>query len=198
MTTEIQSPRPAQQLTDLYGTTGKLAMRLDEVVVPVVQVADVGADAWGHPAMGRISVGAGGAGNRSEAEIALPVTTAGMHQLEILVERIIIHNPAAVSVQIGESPGLPAPTTVGTIEWMDTGLRGAPGAALNGKNDAGASVFAPAMQVRAAADDTLDFPLHYLLRKQDPADVSRGLMIRADTDNTVLQFSVVWRERPPR
>lgn len=198
MTTEIQTPRPAVQLTDLYATTGKLGLRLDEVVVPVVQVANVAEQAWGHPSMGRISVAAGGVGMRSETELALPTTTPGMHQLEILVERIVVHNPVNVSIQIGESPGLPAPNVFGVNEFMDTGLRGAPVASFNGKNNAAASAFVPAMQVRALANETLDFPLHYLIRKQSPDDASRGLMIRADADDTFLQFSLVWRERPPR
>jgi len=61
MARQIQTPRPGSQLERELGIKGKIALQLDETVVPVVPIKPI---PW-RPFIGTASVGAGGAGNRS-------------------------------------------------------------------------------------------------------------------------------------
>lgn len=199
MPKQVQGMRCASKLADRLGLTGKLPLELDEIIVPTFQVGDISDEILGNPACATLAAGAGGAAALSEIELALPVTIAGMDQLEIWVEAVIVHPAGAVVVLLGESPGMAAPNLFGVPGWRDTGIAGNPMGALNGKNNAAAIAgFVMLRKARCPADVDTVIPFPYIIRKQSASDISRGLLIRANTLNVGIDISVLWRERPPR
>lgn len=196
----IQGIDPAAALTELFNLTGKVPLRLDETVVPVVVMGDESPlIQHGHGAQCVISVPAGGAGNRTELEIALPFG-ANNYGLRGLVERIEVYQTgAAITMSIGRSPGLPAPTHVGVTNWRDTSLAGSPTIRCNGKNNAAATPGLVLSRLIMVPQNThVTVPIDWILKAPNQASTSEGILIRPNADNRDLTVNFIWREHGPR
>jgi len=196
----IQGIDPAAVLTELFNLTGKLPLCLDETVVPVVILGDRSQQVQdGRGAQCVIAVPAGGAGFRTELEIALPFG-ANNYGLRATVERLEFYQTAAaISVSIGRSPGLAAPSHIGKPTWRDTSLPGAPTIRCNGKNTA---VPTPALVlsrlVMVPQNTHVSVPLDWILKAPNEGTTSEGILIRPNADNRDLTVNFIWREHGPR
>lgn len=186
-------------LTEAFGLTGKLPLQVDETVVPVVVVGDLGEVVYGPPAIGSISVGAA-IGFRSEIEISLPWLNTAVGAAAIVDRIDILTGVAAASFSISPSPGMPAPNVfTAQTAWRDTGRRGLPFVLINGKNNAVATVgFRNCVTVRIPANSTYSLPLGWEMRALEGTNLQQGIMVRARLDNTELTITAHWRERVPR
>lgn len=192
---QVQGGKFSRALQRYFGTQGKLSLLLDSVVVPTILVGDVSDEAEGRPAQGLISVGAGGAGNRSECQIGLPNAVAGQSGLEMQVLRIGYRPGANSQLLIGRTPGLPAAPFTGAKAWRDTGLQGFPAALIQGKN---ATPFTPGFTAVEAVYSTTTQTAFIDLDWSIVTGDTRGIMLRPDLDNVGFTISFQWLEIPPR
>lgn len=184
-------------LTEALGLTGKLSLSLDHTLVPTIQVGNLESALWGPRAVGNIIVPAALA-LRSEIELSIPQQISGVGAA-VIIDTIQFSAGANVTVEIGRSPGLPAPTVFGDKDWLDIGAQGLPVLAINGKDDAVATVgLVRLVRVRALAATTFTLPLGWVLREFPATGLQQGLLIRPSVDNQSLILNVFWRERLPR
>jgi len=188
----------SEHLTDVFALTGKLPLKLDEVVVPTVNVADVALEAtWGPQAVGRIAVPINGV-NRSEIELSLPWTAQGSLGNGLYVEELLLANSAAGWWEIGWSVGMPLPTDIGDTSWVDGRRQGGPLASLTGKDDAAASAITVLMSLYVHVGTySLKLP-NWILRPQTPGGVANGLLIRPGANGVAAKLTAIWREMVPR
>lgn len=198
MPEDIHGMAASSELTKAFALVGKLPLSCDNVVVPCAIVADLSGDVYGPPAVGQITVPAGGAGLRSEIEISLPQATSVIGA-EVWLERVYLQGlVAGSSVQIGPSNGLAAPNVNGDTAWRDIGLRGVPAAVINGKNTAAASVLTDVYRITLGLNNVVEIKLDYKLGLNPTTGLQQGLMVRAGANNQEVRATFLWREKSAR
>lgn len=184
-------------LTEALGLSGKLPLRCDETVVPTITVGNLEDAMWGPPAIGGILLAAA-AGFRCEVEVSIPQQVSGMGAAAIL-DRIEIAAGTATTVDMGVSPGFPAPNVFGVTNWRDMYARGTPLLQLNGANNAVGTVgMARLCRWRVDALTTLTIDLGWVLRESAVTGLQQGILLRPSIDNKDLGVNFYWRERSPR
>ncbi len=183
-------------LTEAFGLTGKLPLQLDTTVVPTVVVGNLEQALWGPRAVGSISVPA--TVDRGQIEIAMPVDLATVGAA-VIVDSLELAADVDLTIDIGESPGLPLPNLTGNKAWLDVGQRGAPVMLINGRNNAaGVGGFTRLIGIRIQALTTQRFDVGWILRANPETGVQQGLLIRPTADDRAINLNVYWRERVPR
>jgi len=185
-------------LSEAFALTGKLPLKLDETVVPVIIVGDLSRDLWGPPAVGAVSAAAA-AGFRSELELALPWSGSTMG-LGVIIDSIdFVAGGAAMMYTVTPSPGLAGPTVEGEKAWLNTGTPASPFLRLHYKNTAVATIGGiNVVQVRVPANTTKSLDLGWVISALPGGTERHGLMIRPTADNMAATITVHWRERLPR
>ncbi len=200
MPLDITGLAASSALTEAFDLTGKLPLKLDETVVPIINVGDLSDDIFGPRAGCQLTVAAGGAANVSQTEISLPQTGQAQGAM-IRVESVTLTTTVNTGAlyHIGPSPGLPLPTAMGVTAWFDVGRRGLPYGQFAGKNDAPPIAgFVSMHQIYLRQWETQLVPLNWILRANPNTGLQQGLMIRLGTLNESARISVIWRERLPR
>jgi len=191
---QIQGGKFSQALQDEFAAQGKLDLQLDGVVSPVVLLADVSQDAAGFRAHGSAVPAAGGAGNRSVMQIALPDALRAFGS-SLRLKRMTVSASSNATFLFGRSPGLTGGTVITSKEWRDTGRQGFPQAVLQTRNNAAVPAGAPtAGRVFVLANESKELQLDWIIRPGD----TRGFMVYPAVDNLGITVWMEWLEVPPR
>jgi len=190
VTIPLQTPRPAQELTEEFAIKGGLKLVLDEVLYPVRLIKD-------RPrkfAMGEFSIPAA-AGFRSELALVNAFTPAANEDGTVLVHSIWVSSTQAISVDVlWPTVAVVGLTVITDVRFIDGARSGAPLAILGSDNTAvatAAELFFRASILANAESYRIDFDPHPLII---PSVDPRTLLIRPSLDNKRMDGSILWSE----
>lgn len=190
MSRDIQTPGPSEQLEARYGVKGAIALRLDEVVIPVEVIR---APAL-RPAVGRVTSG-GVSTFQSECAITAvnPVSRAP-RLIEVTKLHVSLINTAGRFFLRRPSAGIAGFSNVTTKGWKNFGEGISPTAVIAFKNSAAVTAGVDLMFFWLAAInvthtvDLLDSPIILGLNGFN------DLIVRPDGLNLGIRVVFEWRE----
>lgn len=183
MPKQIQEPGVGQELTRLFGLLGRVRPALDEVIVPVVQVAELG---QGSPP-GRtnafalwVSIAAGAAGEFSYLRMDVPAGT--------VVQLLRVRVDTSVYCYVGETYGAGVgATAVSRVTSYDS--RGNQASSVSPTADANNSAGGGGMRLDSGTYDVSDLGIY-----AGGMNSRRVLAFAAVSAATPINISVSWRE----
>ncbi len=190
MPVDLQTPRPAQELTEEFAIKGGLKLLLDEVMVPVRIIGD-------RPrklVSGQFNLAAA-VGFRSEIALVNPIAPEASLDTTLQVHRMYIRSGSATNIEVAwPTANLTGLTTITTTRFLDNRRSGAPRAAFQQDNTAAATaavVFARHDVAASAPSVLVEFDPHPIIIA--PL-FFRSLLIRPAVANQSITLVLVWSE----
>lgn len=195
MSKPIQTSGPAREIESFTGVKGGLALRIDEVIIPVkVLSAQPRKFAIGH------GVAAAAVGFRSEIVLVntLPFGPS-IEDTSVLVHMIWATLVTATNriELVRTDGGVAAFTNLTTKSFLDLPKGTGPSAAIQFKNSAVQTVGSVIAQKRALANTTVEFDFRKSPMELNSTIASaNGILVRPGSDNELMDVTYLWSEPP--
>jgi len=193
MSRPIQTSGPAGQLEKLTGVKGGLALRLDEVIVPVSMIV---------PQRRKYAIGFGLAvaavGFRSEVALVNPLPFGpSIEDTSIWIHKIWATLVTATNriELVRTDGGITGAIVVATKSFVDLPLGSSPAGVLSTKSTAVATAGTVISQQRALANTTVIWDVEDTPFVLDTTNVgAHSLLVRPGSDNELMDVSFLWSE----
>jgi len=203
MSRNIQTPGPSEQLTTRFGVKGAIALRVDEVVVPISVIIPPPR----RPAIGSVLSTSGG-GFASECSLTAVTppngTTLNLHEFLVHVTKIhvsLLNLLADRVVVVRPTSGISGFTNVTTKAFKEARLGATPPSVLGFKNTAAATVGTELDSREVVPGVPNTFTIDYadapfILGASPALGGTNSIVVRTDTVTQAIRVVFEWSEAP--